>query len=100
MGSDLTKSLDTEFLASSMNKVRKNYYIDDARIAVLGFSDGGTYALSLATNNPHIFQAAMSWAAGFYRHNPELSPPYVRKPRILHAHGTKDDLFDLLRVAA
>eukprot|EP00928_Gymnodinium_smaydae_P071362 TRINITY_DN54978_c0_g1_i1.p1 TRINITY_DN54978_c0_g1~~TRINITY_DN54978_c0_g1_i1.p1 ORF type:complete len:432 (+),score=40.65 TRINITY_DN54978_c0_g1_i1:113-1408(+) len=92
-------SHDTLFLSQVLNRVRRDYLVDDKRIGLLGFSDGGSYALTLAANNPQIFQAAMPWSAGYYHHDVQLTRGVATRPQILHGHGQADELFDFQKVA-
>ena len=94
-------SADAAFISYILDCLNRDYYIDSGRIAVMGFSDGGSYAISLAVNNPEVFQAAMSWSAGYYlesRHSGQAAPTRS-KPNILHGHGQVDELFDFQKVA-
>merc|ERR1719488_208060 len=81
---------DIDFLAHAINAVRRTVHIDDRRIALLGISDGGSMALSLASHNPGVFQAAMSISAGFCS-----NPPRARShaPKMFMKHGASDDMF-------
>merc|ERR1712070_852916 len=71
------------------------FSIDDRRIALLGISDGGSVALTLATHNPAIFQAAISVSAGFCS-----SPPIAgdKAPQLFMLHGSNDSMFALSRI--
>lgn len=97
------EGVDTEFLKYAMDEARRLQPIDDARIAVLGFSDGASYGLSLALANPDVFSTALVWAAGFCL-PPPAPPPALpwegsgtqrSGPRVLMWHGTEDTVFDI-----
>ena len=94
-------SADAAFIGYILDCLMRDYYIDTRRIAAMGFSDGGSFALSLAANNPGIFQAVMSWSAGYYLE--AGSVPQVRSSRartnVFHGHGDADELFDFHKVA-
>lgn len=95
-----TASKDTHFLASILDDMGRDYYIDNERIGVLGFSDGASYAITLAVNNAEVFQSAMAWSAGYYHDESGYShPPSTRRPTILHGHGQVDTLFDFWKIA-
>ncbi|CAE8650476.1 unnamed protein product, partial [Polarella glacialis] len=95
------QSDDSRFIEFVLNRVLRDYYVDSGRIGALGFSDGGSYALTLAVNNPHVFQGAMSWSAGYYFHeDSRAAPSFEWRPRILHGHGKADDLFDFSKVGS
>lgn len=57
-GADLEK-LDVA-LADAFAKIA----IDPARIGVMGFSDGGTYAIAVGTNNPSLFKSVIALSPG------------------------------------
>jgi phospholipase/carboxylesterase len=59
--------------------------VDPARVAIGGYSDGASYALSLGIANGDLFSHVLAFSAGF------LAPPGQRgSPRIFVAHGTRD----------
>jgi predicted esterase len=57
-GKDL-KALDTA-LADLFTKVA----VDPARVGIMGFSDGATYALSVGTANPQLFHRVIAFSPG------------------------------------
>jgi predicted esterase len=80
------------FLGSDLNSVDRalertfrRCRIDRRRIAVGGFSDGATTALTLGLSNGDIFRAVMAIAPGGV-----LAEQPVGKPRVYVAHGTGD----------
>ena len=56
---------DFAFLEFAWDLIYRRYPIDPDAQCVLGYSDGASYALSLALSNPGFFDAALCWAAGF-----------------------------------
>lgn len=64
--------------------------IDPTRIALGGFSDGASYALSLGISNGDLFSALIAFSPGFIA-------PARRKgtPRIFVAHGTQDQMLPI-----
>ena len=60
--------------------------IDVNHIALCGFSDGATYALSLGISNGDIFTHLITFAPGFVT----ITEPLIGKPNIFIAHGDKD----------
>jgi len=61
--------------------------VDTTRIALGGFSNGASYALSLGVYNGDLFSALLAFSPGFY------APPGKRGlPRIFASHGTNDPL--------
>merc|ERR1711998_824639 len=86
---------DLDFIQSCISRVRREYRVDERRIAVMGLSDGGSLALSLAAHNPSVFEAAISVSAGFC-----VSPPAASatSPKLFMMHGSVDHMFALERV--
>jgi len=59
--------------------------VDPTRVAVGGYSDGASYALSIGIANGDLFSHVLAFSPGF------LAPPGQRgSPRIYVAHGTRD----------
>ena len=75
--------------------MRGRFNIDESRIGICGISDGGSMALSLATQNPEVFQAAMSTSAGFCVPPP---PATASAPSLFLQHGERDRMFPLEQV--
>ena len=90
-----TQRRDFDFLEECLSELRRRFSIDERRIALLGISDGGSVALTLATHNPKLFQAALSVSAGFCS-----SPPSATKsgPKLFMLHGSHDSMFQLSRI--
>lgn len=64
--------------------------IDPARIAVGGFSDGASYALSLGMINGDLFPSIVAFSPGFVI----SGSPYGR-PRVFISHGTHDRILPI-----
>ena len=61
------------------------YGVDPARVAVGGYSDGASYALSLGITNGDLFTHVLAFSPGF------VAPTErVGSPRIFVSHGTRD----------
>jgi len=91
-----TARRDFDFLQDALSQTLRCCRVDRRRIALLGISDGGSMALTLATHNPRVFQAAMSVSAGFC-----AAPPGAirgQSPRLLLLHGSHDSMFPLSRI--
>jgi predicted esterase len=59
--------------------------VDPRRVAVGGFSDGASYALSLGLSNGDLFTHVVAFAPGF------MAPArQVGRPRCYVSHGTRD----------
>lgn len=66
--------------------------IDRRRVAVGGFSDGGTYALSIGLQNGNIFRSVLALSPGGL-----LDVEHRGKPRVFIAHGRRDDVLPIGR---
>ena len=63
----------------------QHYAIDPTHIAIGGFSDGASYALSLGLTNGDLFTHVLAFSPGF------LAPTRQRgTPQLFVAHGTRD----------
>ena len=59
--------------------------LDTRRLAITGFSDGASYALSLVITNGDLFTRIIAFSPGF------LAPAgQTGSPRIFVPHGTRD----------
>jgi predicted esterase len=76
---------DVAFIRFLLDWTMQRYAINPSRIGIAGFSDGGSYALSVGLMNGDLFHDILAFSAGFAR-------PLSRTglPRIFIAHG-KDD---------
>ncbi len=76
---------DVAFLDRALAHVFARYAVDPARIAIEGFSDGASYALTLGVANGDLFGHVIAFSPGF------LAPPSQHgAPRLFVSHGTKD----------
>lgn len=66
--------------------------IDPARVAIGGFSDGATYALSLGVANGDLFGAVMALSPGGV-----VSESVVGQSRYFVAHGQRDEVIPVDR---
>jgi predicted esterase len=64
--------------------------VDPARLAVSGFSDGASYALSLGLNNGDLFTHVLAFSPGF-------AGPGTRRgcPAVFISHGTRDPILPI-----
>ena len=75
-------------LESTFNR----YAIDPRRVAVAGFSDGASYALSLGITNGNLFTHVLAFSPGF------VIPSERRgTPRVFVSHGTRDEVLPIDR---
>ncbi len=58
---------DVRFIDKALSKVFGSYRIDPSHLAVAGFSDGASYALSLGLPNGDLFSHIIAFSPGFMR---------------------------------
>ncbi len=90
---------DADFLEYAIDLIYRRYPIDPERQALVGYSDGASYALSLGLSNPETFPALLCWAAGFVALDERASDPTTPRPQVLLEYGTHDELFPFEQVA-
>jgi phospholipase/carboxylesterase len=81
---------DVAFLDAALEQVFRQHRVDPRRIALAGFSDGASYALSLAIGNGDLFTHALAFSPGF-----AAPPAPVGRPLIFVSHGTEDDVLPI-----
>jgi phospholipase/carboxylesterase len=84
------KDTDLPFVDRALARAFARCRIDPGRIAVGGFSDGASYALTLGLTNGDLFRAVMALSPGG-----ALVGKAVGKPRIFIAHGTNDSVLPM-----
>jgi len=83
---------DVAFIDRALARVFETVNVDPARIAVGGFSDGATYALSLGLTNGDLFRRIVAFSPGFV-----VNAPPQGKPRIFVSHGIADEILPIDR---
>ena len=81
---------DVEFLNRTLEHVFTRLAVDPARLAIGGFSDGASYALSLGLANGDLFPKVVACSPGFV-----MSAPPQGRPRIFVSHGTADQILPI-----
>ena len=81
---------DVTFVNRALERVFETVPVDPARIAVGGFSDGATYALSLGLINGDLFRRVVAFSPGFI-----VEGPPHGKPRFFISHGTADPILPI-----
>jgi phospholipase/carboxylesterase len=76
---------DIEFLDRALEHTFGRVAVDPRRIALAGFSDGASYALSVGLANGDLFTHVIAFSPGFVK-----PPSRVGKPRVFVSHGTLD----------
>jgi len=83
---------DVAFLDGALQAVFARFVVDPQRIAIAGFSDGASYALSLGLANGDLFRAVIAFSPGF------AAPPVRHgRPRIYVSHGITDRVLPIAR---
>ena len=77
---------DVVFLDSALEYVFARCAIDPKKIALAGFSDGASYALSLGPSNGDLFSELIAFSPGFSY--PE--EPIIGRPKVFISHGSED----------
>ena len=90
---------DLDFLAYALDLIYRRFPIDPERQALVGYSDGASYGLSVGLSNPHLFRALMVWAAGFVALDEQAAAAGTPRPPIFITYGTHDELFPFEQVA-
>ena len=76
---------DVAFVDEALAATFARCAVDPARLAIGGFSDGASYALSLGLTNGDLFTHVIAFAPGF------MAPAeQVGEPRCYVSHGTRD----------
>ena len=92
-GLDLLRSLaDAAMIDPALEQTFSRYAIDPVRLAIGGFSDGASYALSLGITNGDLFTHVLAFSPG-------LMAPGGRtgSPRIFVSHGVRDGVLPIER---
>jgi phospholipase/carboxylesterase len=83
---------DVARLNLALERVFESTAIDPARVAVGGFSDGASYALSLGLINGDFFNSIVAFSPGFV-----VGGDIHGQPRIYISHGTYDHILPIDR---
>jgi len=76
---------DAAAIDEALEQIFSRYVVDPARVAVGGYSDGASYALSLGMANGDLFTHVLAFSPGF-----AAPPGRVGSPRVFVSHGTHD----------
>lgn len=76
---------DVSFIDRALEETFDRYRVDPEHVAIAGFSDGASYALSLGITNGDLFTHVLAFSPGF------MIPASRRgSPAIYISHGTED----------
>src|SRR5215831_7132912 len=81
---------DVDFLNDALRRVFDMVPIDPSRMAIGGFSDGATYAISLGLINGDLFKRVAAFSPGFV-----IDGAVQGKPSFYISHGTKDQILPI-----
>eukprot|EP00775_Hariotina_reticulata_P009867 gene9867-10025_t len=78
---------DARYITAAVQRVLRTYSVDPSRIALVGFSDGATYALTLGLPLGRVFNHIIAFSPG------DMAPPSVSgRPQVFVSHGVNDDV--------
>jgi len=81
---------DVAFINHALEEVFARCSIDPTRLAIGGFSDGASYALSLGLTNGDLFRRILAFSPGF------MAPATQRgQPEIFISHGSRDEVLPI-----
>jgi phospholipase/carboxylesterase len=83
---------DVEFIDRTLQWAFDRLALDTRRLAIMGFSDGASYGLSLGLTNGDLFTHLIAFSPGF------MVPASRRgKPPVFVSHGTRDRVLPIER---
>jgi phospholipase/carboxylesterase len=81
---------DVEFIDRALQHTFERVNVDASRLAITGFSDGASYALSLGLPNGDFFSHVVGFSPGF------MAPPSRSgEPPVFVSHGTRDNVLPI-----
>jgi predicted esterase len=78
---------DVAFLDRALAYAFERVNVDPRRVAIAGFSDGASYALSVGLANGDLFSHVLAFSPGYM-----MPPSRVGKPRVFVSHGVRDEI--------
>jgi len=83
---------DATLIDRALEHTFSRYAVDPARLAIGGFSDGASYALSLGITNGDLFTHVIAFSPGF------MAPAgHAGFPHVFISHGTRDRVLPMGR---
>jgi phospholipase/carboxylesterase len=82
--------VDVQFIDRALEQTFDRCSVNPRKIAIGGFSDGATYALSLGLDNGTLFTHVMAFSPGFTAHRRPQG-----RPRIFISHGRSDQILPI-----
>jgi len=83
---------DVAYIDRALAWTFERYAVDPERLSVGGFSDGGSYALSLGLTNGDLFKRIVAFSPGFM-----VTKAGRGTPRLYISHGTQDTVLPIDR---
>jgi phospholipase/carboxylesterase len=85
---------DVRFIDRALEQTFDRLAVDAGRLAVAGFSDGASYALSIGLINGELFTHVMAFSPG-------LKVPALHRgePSIFISHGTRDEVLPIKKTS-
>jgi len=83
---------DVDFIDHALVKAFELFAVDAKRVAIEGFSDGASYALSLGLRNAELFTHVIAFSPGFM-----TIPQCSGKPKVFVSHGSEDLILPAVR---
>jgi phospholipase/carboxylesterase len=88
--SDAQYGPDVRLIGGCLQQIFSQYSIDAGRLAVGGFSDGASYALSLGLSNGLLFRYILAFSPGF------MAPVRIEgEPKVFISHGRHDEVLPI-----
>ena len=81
---------DVDFVNRALAHTFARCAVDTRRIAIGGFSDGASYALSLGLDNGDLFTHILAFSPGFTANRNPLG-----RPRVFVSHGKQDEILPI-----
>ncbi len=81
---------DVSVIDQALTQVFTRYAVDSSRLAIGGFSDGASYALSLGLINGDLFTHVIAFSPGYIARGSRHG-----KPQLFISHGTRDDVLPI-----
>lgn len=81
---------DVVFISQAIEQVLNQYVINEDKLAIGGFSDGASYALSIGLINGALFTHILAFSPGFY-----YAPETAGQPRVYISHGVHDHILPI-----
>lgn len=79
---------DVDFIDKALYHTFERVNVDQTKFALVGFSDGASYTISLGATNGNIFSHLIAYSPGKF----DEKDPLVGRPKVYISHGNMDDI--------